>query len=1053
MPFQKAKTQQEAERSVAQGKISQAIRLYQLIIDNDPSDTSVLNTIGDLYIRDHNLTEGLKQFRKLAEAYTRDGFNVRAIAIYKKISKLDPNSADTLLKLGELYQLQGLTRESREQYLQAAEFLRKRNQGGRVLEVLRKVVQLEPDNVTFRNRLAAEYEQTGKEAEAAQVYLESAEVLLRRDGQAAAEVNLRRAAELDPKNSRVQMLRARLAIARNAPAEAEAIITSSPELRSDPASNGILFDAYLGADKLAEAKKLALQLFDGTPAQFAPLSTVAVLLARKGEAEEAYQLLAGVSEQMIVQKYAPPLVEALRRIWTIAPQHRPILELLRLACERSGDESALPEVLEALGRLYEEAGDLEKAEAAYLNLLERDPDNENYPALLAGVQQKLGRKGSPIEFPGEMLAEEEHTPEPVDIDATQRALVDEALENSDFFARYHLPEKAILELEKVVQLYPDQVALHRRILEISRKNFPGRAAAAAGQLARIFEECGDTEAADRYRAIAASINVTPAPPPAPVAAPPDSAPPAAAEGIEPPVTSESPALLPIFEEERAAEPASEAEPPAVTRPEETAEEIPATPDISSESTQQIGVLDLTAELERMAAIGFETGPPSEPATAPAAPQDEAPPVLPSQAEETTSPLAAESTETSLTPPESPAEALLPDLEESRIEVEFYLENEFLDEAWRAVAALEQKYPGNPVVAELRQRLNERPSERPAGETPSAETPASAEPVEEETAGLPESEFAVEDAADEWLTKTAESELQIPLLPPAEVEAGEQETGEQPTPAEVVSPPEPAKAEEPKVTEPPVPEAIAPAPEPAKAESVLPVEVEPPAPPPATDLPGLLPAAETLGEEPAIPESFGIGMLGDLAGDFAATLEGLAVPADAPPPAQAAPPAPAPGSAAGGANGPAQLSGLLSELNELDGAVMPVAEHDPETHYNLGVAFREMGLLDEAIGEFQKVVRITEKGTFPPTFIQSCSLLAVCFMDKQMPAIAVKWYTRALAVPGLDEQARLALQYDLGLAYERAGDCRHALESFTEVYSQDIDFRDVAEKVRELQNKA
>jgi tetratricopeptide (TPR) repeat protein len=81
------------------------------------------------------------------------------------------------------------------------------------------------------------------------------------------------------------------------------------------------------------------------------------------------------------------------------------------------------------------------------------------------------------------------------------------------------------------------------------------------------------------------------------------------------------------------------------------------------------------------------------------------------------------------------------------------------------------------------------------------------------------------------------------------------------------------------------------------------------------------------------------------------------------------------------------------------------------------------------------------------------LLAICFMEKKMPAIAVKWYLRALETPALDEEALMALQYDLGLAYEQAGDSRSALERFIEVYSQNIDFRDVAEKIRELQQKA
>jgi len=81
------------------------------------------------------------------------------------------------------------------------------------------------------------------------------------------------------------------------------------------------------------------------------------------------------------------------------------------------------------------------------------------------------------------------------------------------------------------------------------------------------------------------------------------------------------------------------------------------------------------------------------------------------------------------------------------------------------------------------------------------------------------------------------------------------------------------------------------------------------------------------------------------------------------------------------------------------------------------------------------------------------LLAVSFVDKGMPQIAAKWYLRALETPNLDEESTLALLYDLGAAYEQAGDTRSALERFSEVYSQNIDYRDVAEKIRTLQQKS
>jgi tetratricopeptide (TPR) repeat protein len=144
---------------------------------------------------------------------------------------------------------------------------------------------------------------------------------------------------------------------------------------------------------------------------------------------------------------------------------------------------------------------------------------------------------------------------------------------------------------------------------------------------------------------------------------------------------------------------------------------------------------------------------------------------------------------------------------------------------------------------------------------------------------------------------------------------------------------------------------------------------------------------------------------------------------------------------------ASLGQLLHELGS-EGSP-PASESDPQVHYELGIAFREMGLVDEAIGELQKAARGSRPGADRSRFLSVCSLLALCFGEKQMPALAAKWYTRALKVPGLDPDAILALQYDLGVAYECAGNVEAARESFLEVYSQNIEYRDVAARIRQL----
>jgi len=164
------------------------------------------------------------------------------------------------------------------------------------------------------------------------------------------------------------------------------------------------------------------------------------------------------------------------------------------------------------------------------------------------------------------------------------------------------------------------------------------------------------------------------------------------------------------------------------------------------------------------------------------------------------------------------------------------------------------------------------------------------------------------------------------------------------------------------------------------------------------------------------------------------------------PAKAAP-APSPISAA---DASATLSDMFAEFKEDVEEGADQAE-DPDTHYNLGVAFKEMGLLDEAIGELQKVCHAIDKGHPFSQVMQAYTWLAHCFLEKGAPEASVKWYEKALHVASIDEESKLAVYYELGSAHEAAGNKKAALANFNEVYSNNIDYRDVAERIKALRS--
>ena len=121
----------------------------------------------------------------------------------------------------------------------------------------------------------------------------------------------------------------------------------------------------------------------------------------------------------------------------------------------------------------------------------------------------------------------------------------------------------------------------------------------------------------------------------------------------------------------------------------------------------------------------------------------------------------------------------------------------------------------------------------------------------------------------------------------------------------------------------------------------------------------------------------------------------------------------------------------------------LSAEDYETHFNLGIAYREMELVDEAIGEFQLAAKD------PRHLIECCSLLANCFVSKGLPELAVKWYERGLTTPGLTEQERLGLLYELGDLHLEHGDTESAKSCFVEIYGASSNFRDVVARIKEL----
>jgi tetratricopeptide (TPR) repeat protein len=133
--------------------------------------------------------------------------------------------------------------------------------------------------------------------------------------------------------------------------------------------------------------------------------------------------------------------------------------------------------------------------------------------------------------------------------------------------------------------------------------------------------------------------------------------------------------------------------------------------------------------------------------------------------------------------------------------------------------------------------------------------------------------------------------------------------------------------------------------------------------------------------------------------------------------------------------------MLSEFKK--GIDANIELEDSQAHYDLGVAFREMGLLDEAISEFQKALRSAQDR------LRTAEALGLCFFDKGQFAVATTVLKRAVDAEAGGDDEKIGLLYWLGRCEEKQGHGTQALSHYQRIFAIDIDFQDVKKRVKQL----
>lgn len=912
---------QTAEKFVARGKIEPAIREYRKLLADNPNDINTLNRIGDLYARIQRVDEAIDFFTQIAESYTEEGFFVKAIAIYKKIIKLNPTLLEVYEALAELYAKQGLLNEARTQFQVLADYYQKHDNATSASAIYGRLVDLEPENPSHHVKLAEIFQQqklfekalgeyrtiaelmlsAGHVPEAAQVYeralaidaqnipfLTDAVLKLRQaGGQAAAARFLSLAIERNPDAERIARLvggegtlsgvhpavRATAAM----PALSASPATLEPEAETQPFSVDLDLDEEEPVEAPARGTKPGVLEWDQVVADAARAAGAAPAADEKvredvGEIDldldDVFVLELEDDEPASLVKPPPDMLGGVPR--------RPAWALDAEVQEETVPEA--PEIIAAAPTPVEEppaqppVAPLADDEASWTEIAEIDLGEMGRTGSFALVDPfrdmlEAAPAGEPAESATVRLDAEELERTAAGLHARVPERQEDLLTEAEVLARYGLEDKAIERLHDALRADPRHLEAYALLVQLHLDR--GRLGPAAEFGQKMAEAVGrrTSEVWDQVRKKLVSVGIVIEEPQAKAA----------------PQRAPEPEPLPredfggMFEE---LSPPPAPAPPARLRP-------------SNVIDRELAALIGPAGKGKPARRTRPAAPPVAPPPAAAEPPVPVPP-----------PPVAEAL--SIPPEEAPAWEVPPP------------SNEMFDP--RGIAAsLEDLDDDDFVVPGLRE------FGPPLSQTPEA--------------------ASLDDTSMNWLDE-----------------------------AEAMRSAEPAA-------------------------------------------PALVPPSRS-------DRAFSDDDFFDLAGELEQELE----------------------REVGGGDllaGPAEQT--LEEIVEgfKKGVSENLSSTDYDTHFNLGIAYREMGLIDEAIGEFQLAAKDRS------FLVSCCSNLGLCFLEKGIPELAVKWYRRGLDAPGVSEDDSLGLLYDLGNAYLSTGDNDTAYKTFVELYGINSNYRDVVARIEEL----
>lgn len=360
MDAKTTKLLQLAGRYILLGKLNLALEQYLKIHETEPGDTTIINSIADLYIRLDDKESALVWYHKLAEMFEFRELYSNAIATYRRILKFSSKNQEAITLLAQLYERQGQLQDARAQYQILANLKIGLNEHSQAISILKKICHLDPRCTESSMTLAKLLELSGEIEEALQGYLETATAHVEQGNLMAASQAVEHIFRLNPDNK--EFLRSFFLLLQKMDLTERGLgYLQSRSLDGDPEFRLMLSEKFLQEGSFEAARKLVQGRVRECPALYRPAVRILQGLIARKDLDASIDMVEDMFETSVRLKDEVTLKALLDSLVELGQNNVRVLKALTAILIRMNEREKLESYLKRLVILQMRANQLRDA--------------------------------------------------------------------------------------------------------------------------------------------------------------------------------------------------------------------------------------------------------------------------------------------------------------------------------------------------------------------------------------------------------------------------------------------------------------------------------------------------------------------------------------------------------------------------------------------------------------------------------------------------------------------------------------------------------------------